>query len=230
MIIFPIENISGTDRKLEELAFKDALAVSVVEPKLNEKRISVFLSKALKCDIEIVRNMSVQERYFLNLKYACQQSRTLLGMDSNFSSLFNEQPNSWQDQINLSGITVRQLTGREAEYIEENVNNAAEWIACLLAFQIKYHGHAELSNFPDRTKTESEFIEEFLQRLDYLKNLAESDFEKCFGDFNSLNELLCTHLNLGISNEGLVLKRGADDAPVRFCPASCLSRLIRDLD
>jgi len=229
MLSFDPVPIGNNTYQLQEIVFNDALKVAAINQRLNEKRISAFLSHAL-CNKEQPLNMTVQERYCLMLKYVEKQSVTLFSTDADFSKCYLHSEENWQPEISHNGITVRQLVGREAEYLEEHCANAAEWIACMLAFQISYDGNEKLSELPNRNANDTEFIKQFSERLEFLKKQTQSDFDLIYQDFIALNNQLFTLIHLNVSNQGLVISRGADDAPLRFRPAAAFFGIIKELD
>jgi hypothetical protein len=100
----------------------------------------------------------------------------------------------------------------------------------MLAFQISYSGHEALSELPNRSLNDTDFINQFSERLAYLKRRAQSDFDLIYQDFNALNNQLFSKIHLNVSNQGLVISRGADDAPLRFRPAAAFLGIIKELD
>lgn len=84
----------------------------------------------------------------------------------------------------------------------------------MLAFQISYDGHEALSELPDQSTNDADFIKQFSDRLAYLKQHPQSDFDLIYQDFIALNNQLFTMIHLNVSNQGLVISRGADDAPL----------------
>ncbi len=229
MLSFDPVPIGNNTYQLQEIVFNDTLKVAAINQQLNEKRISAFLSHALS-NKEQPLNMTVQERYCLMLKYVENQSATLFSTDADFSKCYLYSEENWQSEISQNGVTVRQLIGREAEYLEEHCANAAEWIACMLAFQISYKDHEALSALPDRSANDADFIKQFADRLAYLKQRPQSDFDLIYQDFIALNNQLFTMIHLNVSNQGLVISRGADDAPLRFRPAAAFFGIIKELD
>ncbi|MDA0697650.1 MAG: hypothetical protein O2793_14730 [Proteobacteria bacterium] len=227
-LIFDPIPIAENNYQLNEIAFNDALKVAAIDPKLNEKRITAFLSFALN-NSQLPLSMTVQERYFLMLKYVQKQTNTLFSTATDLSNCFKDQT-EFLNEITEVGITVRQLNGTEAEYLEAKCVNAAEWIACLLAFQIKYDGHEHLGTLPDRNANNQVFSQQFTQRLNYLKALPQSEFNLIYLDFQKLSSQLYTYVELGINNEGFVVERGADDAPLRFRASTCFIGIIKELD
>lgn len=229
MLTFDPVPVGNNTYQMQEIIFNDSLKVAAIDKSRNEKRISAFLSHVL-ANAELPLKMTVQERYFLMLKYVEKQSNTLFSSDTDFSACFLNADSPWLPERTINGITVRQLTGREAEYLEEHCTNAAEWIACMLAFQISYDGHEKLSELPDRSANDSEFIKQFSERLEFLKKQAQSDFDLIYQDFITLNNQLFTMLHLNVSNQGLVISRGADDAPLRFCTTTAFFGIVKELD
>lgn len=228
MLNFDPMPIGEQTYQLNEITFNDALKVAAIDPKLNEKRITLFLSHALQ-NQQLPLMMTAQERYFLMIKYVQNQTNTLFSSDIDLSNCFKEN-SPWIDEVSEVGVTVRQLDGSEAEYLEAHCMNAAEWIACLLAFQIKYENHEHLGQFPDRNAIDQVYKQQFTQRLGYLKTLPQSEFNLIYLDYLKLNSQLFTHLELSVNNEGFVVQRGADDAPIRFRASTCFIGIIKELD
>lgn len=228
MLNFDPIHIGENSYKLNEITFNEALKVSAVDAKLNEKRISEFLSHSLK-DGSLPLKMTEQERIFLMLKYVQNQTNTLFSSEADLSNCFLDQT-TWLEQITEQGITVRQLNGNEAEYLEAHCMNAAEWIACMLAFQISYENHGHLGSFPDRGLPDLAYKNQFSLRLNYLKSLPQSDFDLIYQDFQKLNNQLFTHVQLSVNNDGFVVLRGADDAPLRFRASTAFIGILKELD
>jgi len=228
MLNFDPIHIGGQTYQLNEITFNEALKVAAIDPKLNEKRITSFLSQALQ-NPQLPLLMTAQERYFLMIKYVQNQTNTLFSTNTDFSNCFKEH-SDWIHEVSEVGVTVRQVSGSEAEYLEEHCMNAAEWIACLLAFQIKYENHEHLGQFPDRSAIDQVYKQQFSERLGYLKTLPQSEFNLIYLDYLKLNRQLFTHLELSVNNEGFVVQRGADDAPIRFRSSTCFIGIIKELD
>lgn len=225
MIQFDPVLIGDYTYQMTEITFNASLKVTVIDKSLNEKRMTAFLSSILNVDPLAI---TVQERYFLMLKYMQKQGQTLFSNDLDFSK-YMVGDCAFAKEIHENGITVRQLTGRDAELLETNCKSAAEWIACMMAMQLSYEGHSLLEHLPDQSADQQVYSQQFMSRLDHIKNLSASDFEQCYDDFSRLNQQLFTHICVMVSNEGLVL-RGADDAPLRFRPSACFIGIIKQLD
>ncbi|EPK2751931.1 hypothetical protein JID35_002436 [Acinetobacter baumannii] len=227
MITFDPVPIGDSTFQMQELSFEQCLKISIIAPNLNEKRLTAFLKSALDNVDPLL--LSVQERYLLLLKYLEKQSNTMLEVNTDWSKVFLQSENNWKTETTQNGITVRQLIGMEVEFLEANCKNVAEWIACMMAFQLSYSNHEHLALLPDRTNPQL-FEEQFKQRLDFIKKMPASDFDLCYKDFNNLNNELFTHLRLSVDNHGILVERGADDAPARFRTASIFTGIIKELD
>lgn len=226
MIQFDPVPVGQSSYQLTEITFNDSLKVAVIEKRLNEKRITEFLKATLKQHNPL--KLTAQERYLLLLKYMQKQNETMFASDMDFSKYIMSGAD-FKNDISENGVMVRQLTGRDVEYLEASCCNAAEWIACMMAMQLSYSGHDVLEKLPDQNAFDQLYMQQFMSRLDHIKKLPASEFQQCYQEYAVLNNQLCTHVRLTICNDGLAL-RGTDDAPVRFCPASCFIGIIRELD
>lgn len=225
MITFNPITIQDQHYQMHEITFNDALKISAIPQAQNERRLSEFLRATLKGSVDPLK-ITVQERYFLLLKYLETQSDTLLGVDVDFAIFLHDSSN-FKTCFKHEDVSLRLITGLEAEYLESKCTSVAEWIACCMALQLSYTEHDVLEGFLDPTA--SSFEDAFMQRLGYLKALPLSEFEGYFDDFNGLSESTKLMVDVGLDNEGFTV-RGTDDAPMRFCAASCFFGLFKDLD
>ncbi|WP_336964217.1 hypothetical protein [Acinetobacter pittii] len=228
MITFDPVSVGENTYQMQELSFEQCLKISIIAPNLNEKRLTAFLKSALENMVDPLL-LTIQERYLLLLKYLEKQSNTMLEVNTDWSKVFLQSESNWKTEATQNGITVRQLIGNEAEFLEANCKNVAEWIACMMAFQLSYFNHEHLSILPDRSNPQL-FEQQFKQRLDFIKKMPASDFDLCYQDFNNLNNELFTHLRLSVDNHGILVERGADDAPARFRTTTIFTGIIKELD
>ncbi|GAA5003189.1 hypothetical protein GCM10023206_06660 [Acinetobacter puyangensis] len=226
MITFDDVKIGPNLYQLKELTFNEALKVSVIQKDLNEKRITEFLRNVLVSDQDPLK-MFVQERYAILLKYLEKQTNTLLSINIDMQQYLPKLNTDWLPEISVKGAVVRQMSGFEAEYLESKCKSVAEWIACAMAIQLKYDKHEKLDAFPD--PEENDFEIHFLERLEYLKSLPQSEFEQHYQVYADLNDLLCTVVDLAVNDQGFVV-RGTDDAPLRFCPSAAFIGFVKDVD
>lgn len=223
--------MNGQVLQFKELIFKSALKVAAIDPKFNEKRLTVFLRQVLGDQIDPLE-ATVQERYFLLLNYLGQHNGTTtlldIGLDFNLYKVVTPVP--WTEQIQSGNFTVRQLTGRDAEFLEENCNSIQEWCCCMIALQIADSTIPELSRLPTNDLDDHINKDLFQTRLNYLKEDGLSAFDPLFGILDKLNDEMSSLVRISISKEGFVVMRGTDDAPVRFRPSSAFTKLFRNLD
>ena len=215
-------------KEMKELTYKNALKVSVIDKKFNEKRLSEFLRQTVSSVDPIL--LSGQERYYILLKYLEKQKNTLLEtsiIDKINNCFINDV--EWIEDITKDGVYLRHLIGRDLEYLESVCLSSKEWFACAMAFQLDYSDRNILPELPNRDDSDSKYFEVFKKRLDVIQNSGLSDFDKFYNDYIKLNYDLKCLLDLSFGNEG-ILVRGADDALIRFRPSTTFTGLIKELD
>jgi len=105
MLTFDPVPVGNNTYQMQEIIFNDSLKVAVIDKSLNEKRISAFLSHVL-ANAELPLKMTVQERYFLMLKYVEKQSNTLFSSDTDFSACFLNTDSDWLPERTINGISM----------------------------------------------------------------------------------------------------------------------------
>lgn len=219
---FSVVMLDGTPYQLKEMTYNDGLVISAIDKSYNERRISEFLRRVCDCD---ALQLSVQQRYFLLLKYL-EQSTGLFAVELDFTPYY--RTDEYRNKVGDDTMTVRVLTGFEAEFLESKCKSIGEWIACAMALQIVKQDTKELSMpiVADAPNFESEFM----ARLDYIKSLTLSGFDQLYSQYIALNEQFNALVELSFSDDGFVVMGGTDDAPMRFCPSAAFSGLIKELD
>lgn len=227
MIFFDPICIGTRLYQLQEITFNGALKVSVIPKQLNEKRLSEFLRNSLLNGPDPLQ-ITVVERYALLVSYLYKQTNTLLKTDIELKNYLPKLDQQFQTEITENGLMVRLLTGFEAEYLESQCKSVAEWIACSMALQMHYEKHDVLSGVLELNSIN--FESQFIERLNFLKNLPQSEFEQYYDTYSRLNDQLMTVLDLAINDDGFVVNGGTEDAPVRFCPSAAFLGLIKEVD
>lgn len=231
MIYLEPFTMNGQDLQFEELNFNSAIKVAAIDPKFNEKRLTASLKEVLGDQIDPLA-ATVQERYYLLLKYLSQHNATStlldIGLDFDMYKVNSLVP--WRLQNESGNFTVRQLTGWDAEFLEQHCNSIQEWCGCMIALQIADSSIPELANLPTGRLDDSANFELFQKRLDYMKKRGLSEFDPLFGILDKMNDEMNTLLKITISKAGFVVRRGTDDAPVRFRPSAAFTRFFRQLD
>ncbi|MHA3048964.1 hypothetical protein [Acinetobacter sp. ANC 4639] len=225
MMHFDSIQIGNTCYQLKELTFHNSLKVAAIAKQFNEKRLSEFLRHVLVDGTDPLK-MTVQERYALLVTYLEKQTKTLLEIDMNMQPYLPHYEVQWLTSVRLDHLTVRQLTGLEAEYLESKCKSVAEWISCAMALQMQYDQHDVLDEAIDLDN----FEPQFLARLEYFKQLGQIEFNQHYERYSECNSQLQSILNMAVNDDGFVILGGTDDAPMRFCPSAVFIGLIKDVD
>lgn len=225
MMHFDSIQIGSTCYQLKELTFHNSLKVAAIPKQLNEKRLSELLRHILVDGLDPLK-MTVQERYALLITYLEKQTKTLLEIDMNMHPYLPQYQEQWFTSIRLENLTVRQLTGLEAEYLESKCKSVAEWISCAMALQMRYDQHDVLAEAIDLDN----FEPQFLLRLEHFKQLGQIEFNQHYELYSECNNQLQSILRIAVNDHGFVVRGGTDDAPMRFCPSAIFIGLIKDVD
>ncbi|MEY2864641.1 MAG: hypothetical protein RLY58_2348, partial [Pseudomonadota bacterium] len=126
--------IHGKTRQVHEITFKATIGISRIPEHLNEQRITRFLQSVLQ-DEALPLAMTVQERYYVLLKYLSQQSDGLLSAKFDYAS-YIKSDEAGVDRVNESSMHVQHLTGAMVEFLEQHCKGVADWIVGQMALQI----------------------------------------------------------------------------------------------
>ena len=240
MITFdPIREFNQTFQ-FRELTAGETIQISMIPKEQEERRLTKMLNFVLDEKYD-ARLLTVQQRYFLLLKYLEKQDGTLLEVDAHTKNHLSKYmyPSSsrstWNTEITQGTITVRQLTGREAEYIERICKSVQEKLIALMAFQYRdtESKHQLFKTYIADNLTDAQYDVEMNKRFKQVLNLPSSEHQILYSRYALLNHSLNTHLNFYMSTLGFVLAKtdgGTDDAPTRFCTSDAFSRIFAELD
>lgn len=227
MIHFERISIGHRNYLMRELTFNSAIRIAKTASDKIEQRLTVFLQDIL-ADTELPLKMTVQERYFLLLNYLNVQQGTILDVQQDVSSYLITDSKAWQTEYTRAAITVRQLTGYDAELLEKHCTNIADWMAASMAIQL-FDADSEMPPLAHNDMSEEERQQRFFERLEFFKDLTVSGFERYYALLQVGNAQMESLVRLSYDSQGIVL-RGADDAPCRFCPSSTFYGIIGQLD
>lgn len=232
MIDFPKINEFGDSYQLKELSFRESAKIAEVDKKLSERRLTVMLQQVLESKQDPLM-LTVQQRYFLLLDYLKRQEGTIL--DNTARKLIpnyikKNDCSTWNTQITQGSISVKQMTGKEAEYLEIASNTIHQKIIGMIAMQYMDSNIEQLSYFANPTQDDKVWQKQIIDKCSYLAGLTALEFEEIYNNFSELNSQLNTHLNLSISLDGFCIYGGTDDAPMRFCAIDGVTRTIAELD
>lgn len=224
--------------QLRELTVGETIQISIIPKEHEEKRLTTMLNFILdKAHDPLL--LTVQERYFLLLKYLQKQNNTLFDSDarSHIDSFIksHESRSTWNMEQEYGTRTVKQLIGKEAEFIEQNFPTIHEKLIALLAFQYKDKAseHECLREFVDLEQNDGDYLLAVKNRFQKLLRIPNSEHQKIYNEFHELNCFLNTHLSPMVTPSGIVLNKingGTDDAPTRFCASDSFPQSIADID
>lgn len=225
MITFRPIQIANTEYLLDELTFNDGIKISAINKKLDEMRLSEFLRNAL-VEKHDPLTLSLQHRYLLLLKYLeAQQGLSLLQINNiDFSKFYLD--GEYVESTTIDGVSIRQLNGRDLEFIEQNCASQKERIACAIAIQLGYDDLNILPPLPKRELQQAEYEKAIIDRISSIRSLKISEFDQIYDDFSMMSMHLMNHVSYSFTDTGIAL-RGTDDALYRFCPLIGISRFFK---
>lgn len=223
MIYFEPFTINGTTYQLNELTFQQALDIAMIPSNREQKRLTLFLNYVLNRDDSEI--LTVEERYYILLKYLVTQGETILGVNATIGDFLLEDTELIKE-INFNDKTIRKLTGRDVEFLERQCKNAGEWIVGAVAAQLSYSEHEVMQGVlsPDALDYESQII----ARAEYIGNLKLSEHDKVFDDYFTLVYQMEALVRISFTDDGIAL-RGADDAQSRFRTTATFTGFIAEL-
>ncbi|QHJ83177.1 MAG: hypothetical protein [Bacteriophage sp.] len=225
MITFRPIQIGNVEYLLDELTFNDGIKISVIDKKLDEMRLSEFLRNAL-VEKHDPLSLSLQHRYLLLLKYLeAQHELSLLQIRNiDFSRFYID--GDYIDEKTVDDISIRQLNGRDLEFIERNCTSKNERIACAIAIQLGYDDLNILPPVPSRELQQADYEKAIINRISEIKSKKMSDFDKIYDDFVAMSLHLMNLVSYSFTDTGIAL-RGTDDALYRFCPLIGTGRFFK---
>lgn len=229
MIDFKQIKAFGRVFNMREITYAEALYVVQIEKQYEQRRLTKFLNYILSGEHDALE-LTIQERYFLLLRYLENQplNKALDQIPHVVASKYIQPSITWQNEVTEGEITVKQLTGKEAEYIEANTKQIQEKFALILVFQYK-NSTMGLDSFIPNDLEDDAFQEAIKAKLAQVKTLVGSDVDVIYDQYTRLNSQLMSHLTIQLNQDGFVI-RGTDDAPMRFCTISALPRCFRDME
>lgn len=225
MIHFPRLSVGKDHYQLRELTFGQSIKVAKIPEHCNEQRLSAFLAAALD-DQSLALTLPVQLRYWLLLQYLSAQSGTLVDAHTDYAPYLVVGQEEWVEELSLDGLTVRQLSGLQAEVIDSACEDVADRVLAAMAFQlVSYQGFDPLPQQP----TQQNLWKVVLQRAEILRNLPESEFDALFDRYQAHCTQMATLLRTGFDNTGVVIFGGAANQAARFRPATAFGFVTTQL-
>ena len=220
--------VHGKTRQLHELTFRGAMGISRIPEHLNEQRITKFLQGVL-LDEALPLAMTVQERYYVLLKYLSQQSDGLLATKIDYAA-YIKSDQAGIDRIDESSMQVQHLTGAMVVFLEQHCKGVGDWIVGQMALQMACADVPVCLELVPPDLDADAMLTELKTRLNALQDLPQSKFDAIYSLYRSHHARLNTLVTLGTDMQGITVYGGADDAPARFRPAAALVGLAAELE
>lgn len=211
---------------MNELTIGQALDISKIPEKYNEKRISAMIGH-ITGDLELAGTLTVQERYYFLLNHQALSDSDYSGANNideyKIETLPLEVPKTYQ----VGDMYISHLYGAHACVLEMICEHVADWMigqmACQLSGDISFFiGGDERIVWDELPATldEATLNNTIQERFELLSNLSVADFNELADAYNGASAQLTHFLELGCDNSGLtVMARGGagNDLPARFC-------------
>jgi hypothetical protein len=238
MLPLPTIQLHSTSHTLRELTFHAAIKTSRVPFEHNERRITVFLQHVL-ADQDLPLQMTAQERYYALLHYLNNQQGAMLEtgidckkylLDAPMQSLLDDQIEPQKPFVSTAengDYSIRLMTGREAELLEQSCTDIADWIIGSLAIELA------APELPPTCALESDsdvLSESLINRATLLKNMPQAQLNALYAMHSHLRDETVSLCRLSLDDTGIILLGGADDAPVRFRPSAAFIGIAAELD
>lgn len=223
---------------MNELSFKQAIDISKIPEKYNEKRISALIGH-ISGDLDLAGTLTVQERYYFLLNHQAL-SQNEYSNDNNIDdykleTLAIDVPKT----VQVGDMHIGHLYGSHACVLEVVCENVADWaagqMACQLSGDISFFIGGDERIVWDviaPTLDEATLNNIIQKRFVQLSELSVTNFNELADAYNGSLIKLDHFLELGCDNRGLtIMKRGGegDDMPARFCALEHLRGVIARL-
>lgn len=227
MLTFPYAELPTYQFKacrLRELKLGEAIQIGRMPPLL-EAQLTAFLGFILE-DKDLPLSLTIQERYYLLMLYRTCQKDSNLALEGDYSAYFiqSAQRLSWYQQQQSDQLLVTQLTGQQAEVLEELCEDLLDWTLGAMALQCQQI--ESLDHWPTlpTSATREQTAQIMRERIAILEAMPDSEFDQLYAEYNYLNEQFHYLVKTGFDAQGIVIYGGADDAPVRFRVLTCMGQ------
>lgn len=223
---YPLVSINDQNLSFNDIRMSFLLAISKMKKSRYEQQLTQIIAGILEGNIDPKTNkpinprtLTVEERYTIFLSYLdLTKDKNSVNKELELTDYFNAQANGFSKERIFTDdktVSVRHLTGIEAEALEIGCQNTNDWILGAMAMTI---GCEQLP--PIEPPNSLEFCANMLKfRIDELLKLDTDEYNDLMAAYLDLQYQQVHMVNLAFDN-GIVIERinlrGADDAPVRF--------------
>lgn len=201
--------------------------------KLPKHYHEAMLTQGLECIVGTNFNprfMSIQERYAIYLKYLLSVQDHNISHEIDIQSFLSEDLQTvHKERIEENGVSVRCLTGIEAEALETGCENTVDWILGAMCLQV---GCESLDLPPlDIAVNDLRFIQNTIKiRMATILSLDQPKLNNLCSQFFELDSRLNTLVKITY-DKGIVLNKvgGTEDAPRRFRINAAITGVSKEL-
>lgn len=227
MLTFPYAELPTYQfkaRRLRELKLGEAIQIGRMPPLL-EAQLTAFLGFILD-NKDLPLALTIQERYYLLMLYRTCQKDSDLALEGDYSAYFiqSTQRLPWYQQLQSDQLLITQLTGQQAEVLEELCEDLLDWTLGAMALQCQQIECLEHWPTLPTSATREQIAQIMRERIAILEAMPDSQFDQLYTEYSYLNEEFHYLVKTGFDNKGIVIYGGADDAPVRFRVLTCMGQ------
>lgn len=236
---YPLITIADRDFTFSDIFMSHVFLIAKMPAKHYEKQLSQILHAILANEVDPqtnksidVRKMTCEERYAIFLSYLdITRDKNSLNIEIDKSEYMNPQVEGFSRERFFNDdetISVRHLTGIEAEALEIGCESTNDWLLGAMAITI---GCEKLP--PIDVASSLQFVGNMIKsRMELLSSLEHDEFNDLMHAYLLLQDEQKHLVNISF-DQGIVLerinKRGADDAPTRFQPSAAFSRYAKNI-
>lgn len=236
---YPLITIADRDYTFSDILMSHVFLIAKMPTKHYEQQLTQILQAILEGEIDTTtqkpintRLMTCEERYAMFLSYLdMTRDKNSLNIEIDTSDFVNPVVEGFSRERFFSvdeTISVRHLTGIEAEALEIGCQTTNDWVLGAMAITI---GCEKLP--PIDVPSSLQFVGNMIKsRMDLLASLEHDEFNDLMHAYLILQDEQKHLVNITF-DQGIVLerinKRGADDAPIRFQPSATFSRYAKNI-
>ncbi len=229
---YSLVSIAGHTYEPHNILMSDVMEVAKIEKNHFEKQLTQVLTTIAGKQSKInMQALTCEERYALFLHYLdVTRDHNDLSDSINPGEYLAENLDLFStERLHGQGISIRHLTGLEAEALEVGCQYTEDWILGAMAITIEYGDALPAMDIPTSIDFTARMIH---NRINILLNMEQPEFNDLMDKYLDL-QLAQDHLVNIAFEDGIVLEkfglRGADDAPVRFRPSIAVTSYSKEL-
>lgn len=220
---FSVIQVGQAKYQLQNILLMDVLELAKMPPRHYERQLTQILT-TITGDADSVQKLTVHERYAIFLTYLNLTKSNSLSENLNIADFLAEDLTDFENKrVHGNNVSIRHLTGVEAEALEIGCEHTDDWILGAMAITV---GTSTLPPIDNTNYSVAYAGKIIAQRIEQMKLLSHDEFNELAAEYYFLQGQMKSLISFSF-DEGIVLNQlrngGADDAPVRFRPNTALS-------